>query len=62
MKVINWQTTLAGVGAILIVVGAAMVAICDGDPATTPNWNVTINTIAVIVLGGGLLSAKDFNK
>ena len=58
----NWETTLAGVGAIAIFVGAALLALFDGDPATNPNWNVIINGIVVVLLGGGLMRAKDQNK
>ena len=50
------KTTLAGVGAILVAVGAAMSAMFDADPLTTPQCDVVI---AAILAGIGLIFAKD---
>ena len=50
------KTTLAGVGAILVAVGAAMSAMFDADPLTVPQWDVVI---AAILAGIGLIFAKD---
>lgn len=50
------KTSWAGIGAILAVVGAALSALFDADPATTVNWEVTI---AGIIAGIGLIMAKD---
>ena len=50
------KTTLAGVGAILVAVGAAMSAMFDADPLTVPQWDVVI---ATILAGIGLIFAKD---
>ena len=50
------KTTLAGVGAILVAVGAAMSAMFDSDPLTVPQWDVVI---AAILAGIGLIFAKD---
>jgi len=50
------KTTLAGIGAILVAVGAALVAMFDADPATMPQWDVVI---AAILAGIGLIFAKD---
>ena len=50
------KTTLAGVGAILVAVGAAMSAMFDADPLTTPQWDVVI---AAVLAGIGLIFAKD---
>ena len=50
------KTTLAGVGAILVAVGAAMSAMFDADPITVPQWDVVI---AAILAGIGLIFAKD---
>ena len=55
----NWKTTLAGVGAILIAVGGALKSIFDGDPST--NLDIAA-TIAAITIGVGLIAAKDADK
>jgi len=55
----NWKTTLAGIGAILIAAGGALKALFDGDPAT--NLDVAA-TIAAITAGIGLIAAKDADK
>ena len=47
----NWKTTLAGVGAILVAVGGALKALFDGDPAT--NLDIAA-TIAAVTIGFGL--------
>ncbi len=52
----NWKTTLAGVGAILIAVGGALKAFFDNDPTT--NLDLT-TTIAAVTAGIGLIWAKD---
>lgn len=52
----NRKTTLAGIGAILVAVGAAMKALFDGDPSTT--FDLT-STVAAISAGIGLILAKD---
>ena len=52
----NWKTTLAGVGAILVAVGGALKSLFDGDPTT----NIDIaSTIAAVTAGIGLIWAKD---
>jgi hypothetical protein len=50
------KTTIAGVGAILVAVGAALVAMFDADPLTMPQWDVVI---AAVLAGIGLIFAKD---
>lgn len=55
----NWKTTLAGIGAILIAAGGALKALFDGDPAT--NLDIAA-TIAAITAGIGLIAAKDADK
>ena len=52
----NNKTTLAGIGAILVAVGAAMKALFDGDPSTT--FDLT-STVTAISAGIGLILAKD---
>jgi hypothetical protein len=52
----NYKTTIAGIGAILVAIGAALKAQFDGDPTT----NIDIGTtIAAITVGIGLIAAKD---
>jgi len=52
----NNKTTMAGIGAILVAVGAALKALFDGDPTTT--FDLT-STVAAISAGIGLILAKD---
>lgn len=55
----SWETTIAGIGAILVAIGGAATAYFDGDPATVVDWEVTL---AAIVAGIGLIRARDNNK
>lgn len=55
----NWKTTLAGVGAIMVAVGGALKALFDGDPTT--NIDLTA-TVAAVTVGFGLIAAKDADK
>ncbi|MGA0081882.1 MAG: hypothetical protein ACO3IT_08980 [Ilumatobacteraceae bacterium] len=55
----NWKTTLAGVGAIMVAVGGALKALFDGDPST--NIDLTA-TVAAVTVGFGLIAAKDADK
>lgn len=52
----NWKTTIAGIGAILVAVGGALVALFDGNPLT--NVDLT-STIAAVSAGVGLIMAGD---
>lgn len=52
----SWRTSVAGLGAILISVGAALTAMFDNDPLTNPEWGVVV---AAIIAGVGLLAARD---
>jgi hypothetical protein len=52
----NSKTTLAGIGAILVAVGAALKAAFDNDPAT--NLDITA-TVTALSAGIGLILAKD---
>ncbi len=47
---------MAGIGAILVAVGAALKAAFDGDPSTT--FDLT-STVTAISAGIGLILAKD---
>ena len=53
------NTTIAGIGALLTAVGAALAAFFDGDPATMVQWATLVPTIIAAV---GLITAKDSNK
>jgi hypothetical protein len=55
----NWKTTLAGIGAIMVAVGGALKALFDGDPST--NIDLTA-TVAAVTVGFGLIAAKDADK
>ena len=52
----SWRTTFAGIGAILVAVGAAATAYFDTDPTTVVDFGVLV---AAILAGIGLISARD---
>ena len=52
----NRNTTIAGIGAILVAVGGVLVAWFDGDATTVPDF---ATAIAAVVAGVGLIAAKD---
>lgn len=52
----NRNTTVAGIGSILVAVGGILVAIFDGDPSTQPDFTTAV---AAVVAGVGLILAKD---
>jgi len=54
----SWKTTLAGIGAILVAVGSAVVAQFDADPSTMPEWGAVV---AAVIAGIGLITARDKN-
>lgn len=45
----NWRTTVAGVGQFLAVLGPALAAQFDGDPATAPLWGAVLTSGAVML-------------
>lgn len=55
----NFKTTLAGIGAILVAIGGALSALFDSDPTT--NVDLTV-TVAAVTAGIGLIMAKDADK
>jgi drug/metabolite transporter (DMT)-like permease len=55
----NKNTTIAGIGAILVSVGGVLVAWFDGDASTTPDFTTAV---AAIVAGVGLIVARDAKK
>lgn len=52
----NKNTTIAGIGAILIAVGSVLSAMFDGDAATNADF---ASAISAIIAGVGLILAKD---
>lgn len=52
----NRNTTIAGIGSILVAVGGVLVAWFDGDATTAPDF---ATAIAAIVAGVGLIAARD---
>jgi hypothetical protein len=52
----NKNTTIAGIGAILVAVGAVLTAMFDGDPTTNADFAAAI---AAVIAGVGLIMAKD---
>lgn len=55
----NRNTTMAGIGAILVAVGGVLVAWFDGDASTAPDF---ATAIAAVVAGIGLIKARDAEK
>jgi len=44
----NKNTTIAGIGSILVAVGGILTALFDGDPSTLPDWS----TAAAAIIAG----------
>lgn len=55
----NKNTTIAGIGAILVAVGSVLTSMFDGDPATNADFAAAI---AAVIAGIGLIMAKDASK
>ena len=55
----SWKTTLAGIAGIVAAVASALQAQFDGDPVTTPNWELVFGLVAA---GVGLLLARDNSR
>jgi drug/metabolite transporter (DMT)-like permease len=55
----NKNTTIAGIGSILVAVGSVLVAWFDGDAATTPDL---ATAVAAVMAGVGLILARDAKK
>lgn len=55
----NRNTTIAGIGAVLVALGGLLTALFDGDPQTAPDY---ATAVAAIVAGLGLVLAKDAKK
>jgi hypothetical protein len=52
----SWKTTVAGIAAILTAGGAALTALTDNNPATSPDYAALI---AACIAGLGLIFARD---
>ena len=52
----NRNTTLAGIGAIIVAIGSVLTAMFDGDPATVADFG---SAVAAVIAGIGLILAKD---
>lgn len=55
----NAKTTVLGIATILTALGSAVVAMLDGDPATT--FDIA-SVVAACTAGLGLIVAKDAEK
>lgn len=55
----SWQTSSAGILAILTVLAGIAEKLTDGNAATHPDWN---SAVAGIMVGIGLLFARDNSK
>jgi len=55
----NRNTTVAGIGSILVAVGSVLTALFDGDPLTLPDYPTAV---AAILAGVGLVLAKDAKR
>jgi Trk-type K+ transport system membrane component len=55
----NRNTTVAGIGSILVAVGSVLTALFDGDPLTLPDY---ATAVAAILAGVGLVLAKDAKR
>lgn len=55
----NAKTTVLGIATILTALGSAVVALLDGDPATT--FDIA-SVVAACTAGLGLIMAKDAEK
>lgn len=52
----NRNTTMAGIGAIIVAVGSVLTALFDGNPETVADFG---SAIAAVIAGVGLILAKD---
>lgn len=53
------NTTVAGIGAILVAVGGILTTMFDGDASTLPDY---ASAAAAVIAGIGLIFAKDAKK
>lgn len=57
--IINWKTSLAGLGAFITIAYPHVILLFDNDAATNPDWNIVVG--AAIVFFGALF-ARDADK
>ena len=55
----SWKTTVFGAGGLLIIVANVASMLLDGNPATNPDWSVTIPSVMACLVG---LFARDNDK
>lgn len=55
----SWKTMTAGVVAIIVATGTFLLPLLDEDPATQPNAEIFLRAIFEVILGLGLLCARD---
>ena len=55
----SWKTSVSGLAAILVAVGAALTALSDGKPETSVDFP---SLFAACIAGVGLLFARDNNR
>lgn len=58
----SWKTTLAGVGALLLILGQVLKVLFDGDPSTTLNLDSIIVEVIAALTAIGLINARDNDK
>lgn len=61
----SWMTTACGIGAVMCAIGSVMVAAFDQDPNTIADLQgvvTTLQTLAAILFGGGLVAARDSRR
>lgn len=54
----SWKTTLSGIAGIVGMIGTALSAALDGNPATDPQWGIVV---PAVITAAGLLFARDNN-
>jgi hypothetical protein len=47
----SWKTTAAGVGGLMTTIGSVLNQLCDGNPATNPDWNLVLPIIFTSLIG-----------
>jgi hypothetical protein len=52
----SWRTSVFGTGGLIFVLGSALGALLDGNPATNPDWALVFAAAAPCI---GLLFARD---
>lgn len=58
----SWETTVAGLVAIVGVIVVFAILAFDGNPDTTPGFQEIVTAIVGLAAGLGLIRARDNNK